>query len=135
VFSNYGPELPNFDDVNDIIENAEDELQSESNPRAAIKKTRGWNLGTARLSISNPNQYDGLDHRSLSQFLTALKESGWLYGFFGVHITFYDDWFTIPEKGTAFLERESSALISKVDEIGAKVRLYSIERGKNRPYV
>ena len=108
LYSHYGPEMPNFDDVVEMIDKAEDELESEiksGNP--PIPKIRGWNLGTARLSVSNPNGYDGLNHRSLIQYLKGLRVSGFVYGFFEVHIVFYDGALTISERGTAVLERNS----------------------------
>lgn len=102
--------MPHFDDVADMIEKAEDDLETEmktGGSNAPIQKIRGWNMGTARLSITNPNQYDGLDHRSLLQYLRGLLVSGFVYGFFEVHIDFYDDRLTIHERGSAVLERNS----------------------------
>lgn len=106
LFSEIGPEL-HFDDVVDMIDKVEDELEQELKTQAGdfdIQKTRGWNLETARLSVSNPNKYDGLTHRSLLQFLKGLREVGFLYGFFEAKIVFYDDWQTISIKGTGMLE-------------------------------
>ena len=103
--------MPNFDDVVDMIQKAEDELIREETIAGGsggpIPRNRGWNFGTARLSISNPNEYDGLDHRSLLQFLKGLWFSGTVYGFFEVHIVFYDGQLTIHDRGTAILERNA----------------------------
>ena len=106
VFSNYGPEL-NFDDANDMLENAIEELGKEikvEGPSKYIAKTRGWNLETAHISVSNPSKYDGLDLRSLYQFLTGLKEWGWLFGFWEVNVDFWDDRLTVPHRGSATLD-------------------------------
>ena len=107
-YSNYGPEMPNFDDVVDTIQKAEDELEGEiktgGGASMPIQRVRGWNSGTARLSVTNPNEYDGLDHRSLLQFLKGFWLSGTVYGFFEVRIAFYDGALTLPERGTAVLE-------------------------------
>ncbi|KAL6719779.1 hypothetical protein ACLMJK_001700 [Lecanora helva] len=107
VFHQYGPEMPNFDDVADMIDNAIVELDDEMQGHRgsdSIQKVRGWNLGTAHLSISNPNQYYGLDHQMLIRFLQGLWLSGGVYGFFQVHMDFWDDRLTSHARGSAILE-------------------------------
>ena len=106
IFSHYGEELTHFDDVVDMIDQAEDQLTNEIKHRGwdePIAKIRGWNLHTARLQVFNNAGGDGVTHKELVQFLWGLRESGMEFGFWNCDIEFYDSRFTISTRARVHL--------------------------------
>ena len=98
--------MPNFDDVVDMIDQAEEEVDNMIKNRQgnlSIGRFKGWNFGTARLSIQCP-KYDGLTYHQLLAYLKGLRMSGFVYGFFEVQILFYDNTLTAHDRGTGLLE-------------------------------
>lgn len=100
--------MPNFDDVVDLLENAERDLEHELGPGGhdqPIAKVRTWRFGTAHLWIRNLDEY--LDHRDLLAFLGGIRESGFEFGFWEGRLAFYDNVFTAIERGTGVLSRRA----------------------------
>lgn len=100
--------MPSHDDVADMLDAAIAELEHELAPiggNAPIGKTRGWEYGTARLSVQSPSRYDGLTRFQLLAFLKGLKSCGECFGHFEVQMVFWDGALTRPERGGAVLEK------------------------------
>lgn len=106
-FHEWGPELPIFDDVIEVLDNAEQALERELHSAAGdqpIAERRGWNFRTAHMVVGNKNGRDGMNHRALLEYLNALRESGMQYGFWTCKMDFWDRKYTETLRGYARLE-------------------------------
>ncbi|KAL8869162.1 MAG: hypothetical protein Q9174_004475 [Haloplaca sp. 1 TL-2023] len=99
----WGAELPNFDDVIQVIENAQAEI-ARATKSGALEKQRGWNFQSAHLVIENTMGIDGITYGELGDFLRALRFFGELYGFFTCQMTFYNRRKTLEFRGNGLLE-------------------------------
>ncbi|KAI4275335.1 MAG: hypothetical protein L6R38_005890 [Xanthoria sp. 2 TBL-2021] len=93
IFSKWGDELPDFDDVISALDKAEADLELELKNRGYddfIGKIRGWNFESAHIVIRNDMGSDGMNHRQLLSFLNGLRLFGQQYGFWKCDMELYD---------------------------------------------
>ncbi|KAL8958593.1 MAG: hypothetical protein Q9183_005806 [Haloplaca sp. 2 TL-2023] len=102
-FSEWGPELPNFDDVIQVIENAEAEIARQMKS-GTLEKQRGWNFQSAHLVVKNLQGRDGMTYGELVEFLRGLRLFGEVYGFFTCKLMFWNRRYTIDFRGSGFLD-------------------------------
>ena len=100
--------MPNFDDVVDLLENAERDLEHELDVGVydePVAKSRSWKFETAHLRVYN--SHADLNHRALLAFLGGIRESGFVFGFWEGHVDFFDTVFTETQRGTGVLSPRS----------------------------
>ena len=106
IYSHWGAELPNFDDVITTLDLAEASLESEIKGSAGdepLVVKREWKFGTAKLMVFNAAARDGLTHREALKFLWGMRVAGMVYGFWDCRIVFSDESLTRSERGRAGL--------------------------------
>lgn len=101
IFSAWGEELPNFDDVIQVIETAQKQLTHDS--PLVMKKVSEWEEGTARIFAMNDQGRDGMTQREMISFLDGLRLSGEVLGFFKSHVVLWDRQLTISDRGKLML--------------------------------
>ncbi|KAI4192315.1 MAG: hypothetical protein LQ346_004360 [Caloplaca aetnensis] len=102
IFSGWGDEIERFDDVIDVIENAQQRLAQDIKSQGydtAVAKIRSWTLETAHLVASNDVGADGMTHRELIDALAGLRLAGELFGFWQCHIQLVNSRFTQYQRG------------------------------------
>lgn len=107
IFSHWGDELPNFDDVISALDKAEAELEGEVQRRGYdenMGKIRGWNFQTAHVVMRNDKGPDGMNHRELLSFLNGLRLFGQQYGFWTCEMELYNERYTQRTRGRGVLE-------------------------------
>lgn len=106
MFSEWGAEFPIFDDVIDMLEEAEQDLLSELKGQSGdepIAKERSWKFGTARLVVVNGDGAAGMHQRELLAFLGGLREVGMQHGFWRCNLRFLDSARTVRTRAIGFL--------------------------------
>ena len=107
IFSHWGNELPNFDDVISALDKAEVELEEEVQRRGYdenMGKIRGWNFQTAHVVVRNYKGPDGMNHRELLSFLNGLRLFGQQYGFWTCEMELHNQRYTQRTRGRGVLE-------------------------------
>ncbi|KAL8783585.1 MAG: hypothetical protein Q9213_004514 [Squamulea squamosa] len=102
IFSRWGDELPNHDDVISLLDNAEHDIEREIEYRGwdePMAKIQGWNFQTARLVITNDEEEDGVTHKQLLSFLNGLRLFGQQFGFWKCDMELYDSRFSAFTRG------------------------------------
>ncbi|KAL8943663.1 MAG: hypothetical protein Q9211_000898 [Gyalolechia sp. 1 TL-2023] len=105
-FYGWGDEFPIFDDVADMLDEAENDLQRDIEDRGGdhpVRRIRTWTFETAHLVVVNDAGGDGVDHGELMQFLRGVGEFGRQYGFFTCRMIFYNPQLSIEKRAMAEL--------------------------------
>ncbi|KAL8736505.1 MAG: hypothetical protein Q9166_000297 [cf. Caloplaca sp. 2 TL-2023] len=114
IFSGWGSELPEFDDVITLIERAQLQIESEIDRYhgdRAMKKISTWTEENAHLVLLNDEGPDGVKHREALAFLAGLRLSGEVFGFWSSFIQLFDTRYTIPVRGKAQLSIARTARV------------------------
>lgn len=74
-----------------------------------MERVRTWNLGTAHLVVLNDQGADGMYHKELMGFLSGLRISGMVFGFWECHVEFYDRQLTVSTRGRGVLSLVASS--------------------------
>ena len=68
-----------------------------------MKKIRIWTYQTANLILLNEEGIDGMTHREAFSFLSGLRLSGEIFGFWTSHVDLVDKKFAVDGRGKALL--------------------------------
>lgn len=114
VFSDWGEELPNFDDVITVLDRAEAELEREPIHQMIARRRKPWIFQSARLTVEN--RYDSLNVQELLAFLQELRLFGVQYGFWSSEMDFHDSDYTGYKRGKGYLEWAKPKSVGKAAE-------------------